>query len=152
MTSSAIDAVDWFALTNVVLVSGQIPVRPEYFPGSQVSQGSLTPSTGGVQGGSASYTQSISQITDVLIVPDQSLTGSNFLVYFPTAEYRRIDMTSSDPLVRVDMQFQTKNKQAQLAQLMLEPGSYLDVKVLFEMKPMKRDESGEAAPKRQRYA
>ena len=70
-------------------------------------------------------------ITD-LTTDEQSYRGS--ILYFPTAEYRWISLTTSQPISQVDIQVYWKSKIGQLIPFTLPSGGSCSLKILFRKK------------------
>lgn len=72
-----------------------------------------------------------------LIITDMNTLDNGYkptLLYVPSAEYRRLDLTGNRPLSSIDIQVWFKDKHGRLNELLLWSGGYCSMKLLFEKK------------------
>jgi hypothetical protein len=115
----------WSPVASIVFTSNTIPIisnqlsAPLVFNNGQSSSGI---------GNNANFAQIITDMTT-----NQQVFKPNVL-YNPTAEYRRIDMTGNTPLTNIDINVYWRDKLGQLIPFTLASGATASVKFLFERK------------------
>jgi hypothetical protein len=115
----------WSPVASIVFVSNTIPIvsnqlsAPLVFNDGQSSSGI---------GNNSNFAQIITDMTT-----NQQVFKPNVL-YNPTAEYRRIDMTGNTPLTNIDLNVYWRDKLGQLIPFELASGASASVKFLFERK------------------
>jgi hypothetical protein len=115
----------WSPVASIVFTSNTIPIisnqlsSPLIFNNGQVSTGI---------GNNANFAQIITDF-----VTNQQVFKPNVL-YTPTAEYRRIDMTGNTPLTNIDINVYWRDKLGQLVPFLLPSGATATIKFLFEKK------------------
>ena len=115
----------WTPVSSIVFTSNTMPIisnqlsTPLLFNNGQTSAG---------LGNNSNFAQII---TDM--VTNQQVFKPNIL-YSPTAEYRRIDMTGNLPLSNIDINVYWRNKVGALIPFTLASGSSATIKFLFERK------------------
>jgi hypothetical protein len=115
----------WTPVASIVFVSNTIPIvsnqlsAPLVFNNGQSSSGI---------GNNSNFAQIITDMTT-----NQQVFKPNIL-YSPTAEYRRIDMTGNTPLTNIDINVYWRDKLGQLIPFELASGSSASIKFLFERK------------------
>ena len=115
----------WSPVASIVFVSNTIPIvsnqlsAPLVFNNGQSSSGI---------GNNSNFAQIITDMTT-----NQQVFKPNVL-YNPTAEYRRIDMTGNTPLSNIDINVYWRDKLGQLIPFTLASGATASVKFLFERK------------------
>jgi hypothetical protein len=115
----------WSPVASIVFTSNTLPIisnqlsAPLIFNNGQTSTGI---------GNNANFAQ---VITD--FVTNQQVFKPNIL-YTPTAEYRRIDMTGNTPLTNIDINVYWRDKLGQLIPFLLASGATATIKFLFEKK------------------
>lgn len=115
----------WSPVASIVFTSNTIPIisnqlsAPLVFNNGQSSSGI---------GNNANFAQIITDMTT-----NQQVFKPNVL-YNPTAEYRRIDMTGNMPLTNIDINVYWRDKLGQLNPFLLASGATASVKFLFERK------------------
>ena len=115
----------WSPVASIVFTSNTIPIisnqlsAPLVFNNGQTSSG---------QGNNANFAQIITDMTT-----NQQVFKPNVL-YNPTAEYRRIDMTGNTPLTNIDINVYWRDKLGSLIPFTLASGATASVKFLFEKK------------------
>jgi hypothetical protein len=115
----------WTPVASIVFVSNTIPIvsnqlsAPLVFNNGQSSSGI---------GNNSNFAQIITDMTT-----NQQVFKPNIL-YNPTAEYRRIDMTGNTPLTNIDLNVYWRDKLGQLIPFELASGSSASIKFLFERK------------------
>lgn len=110
-----------------VVITSSMPVNAE-----SVSS-SFTGNSSGGNLPSQSSNSSLKIIAEFTIGQDAFLRGSN-LVYLPSAEYRRMDLTSQTPLTSVDFKIYWYDNQGVFYQYKLTSYESAVVKMLFEKK------------------
>lgn len=115
----------WTPVASIVFTSNTIPIisnqlsAPLVFNNGQSSTGI---------GNNANFAQIITDMAT-----NQQVFKPNVL-YNPTAEYRRIDMTGNTPLTNIDINVYWRDKLGQLIPFVLASGSSASIKFLFERK------------------
>jgi hypothetical protein len=115
----------WTPVASIVFTSNTIPIisnqlsAPLVFNNGQSSTGI---------GNNANFAQIITDMAT-----NQQVFKPNVL-YSPTAEYRRIDMTGNTPLTNIDINVYWRDKLGQLIPFVLASGSSASIKFLFERK------------------
>jgi len=115
----------WTPVSSIVFTSNTMPIisnqlsAPLLFNNGQTSSG---------LGNNANFAQII---TDM--ITNQQVFKPNIL-YSPSAEYRRIDMTGNLPLSNIDINVYWRNKIGSLIPFTLASGSSATIKFLFERK------------------
>jgi hypothetical protein len=115
----------WSPVASIVFTSNTIPIisnqlsAPLVFNNGQSSSGI---------GNNANFAQIITDMAT-----NQQVFKPNVL-YNPTAEYRRIDMTGNTPLTNIDINVYWRDKLGQLIPFTLASGASASVKFLFERK------------------
>lgn len=115
----------WTPVSSIVFTSNTIPIvsnqlsAPLIFNDGQVVVG---------DGNNTNFAQIITDLeTNLQVYKPQ-------LLYTPTAEYRRIDLTGNRPLVNIDIEVYWRDKLGGLNQFNLESGGSATIKFLFEKK------------------
>jgi len=115
----------WTPVASIVFTSNTLPIisnqlsAPLIFNNGQTSTGI---------GNNANFAQIITDFQT-----NQQVFKPNIL-YTPTAEYRRIDMTGNTPLTNIDINVYWRDKLGQLIPFLLASGSTATIKFLFEKK------------------
>jgi hypothetical protein len=115
----------WTPVASIVFTSNTIPIisnqlsAPLIFNNGQTSTGI---------GNNANFAQIITDFQT-----NQQVFKPNIL-YTPTAEYRRIDMTGNMPLTNIDINVYWRDKLGQLVPFLLPSGATATIKFLFEKK------------------
>jgi len=115
----------WTPVNSIVFTSNTIPIisnqlsTPLIFNNGQTSTGI---------GNNANFSQIITDFQT-----NQQVFKPNIL-YTPTAEYRRIDMTGNRPLTNIDINVYWRDKLGSLIPFTLASGSTASIKFLFEKK------------------
>lgn len=114
---------DWNSLRKIIIVSNTIPVIPEVIPVFN----------NGVQ---TNVTSSLPIITD--FVPSLNDAGDtrSIAYYYPTGQYRLIDMISEVPLIKIDLQIKWIDKQGNVYPLFITPNQQATVKLAFLKKDL----------------
>ena len=114
----------WNATRSLLLTSNMLPVRTEFVPTLQQLTGDNT---------SASSSQTI--ISDFLVPQEENvLKTRNTFQYLPTAEYRMMDLTSTQPIYTIDISMNWSDYRGGVWPLMINPGTSFSVKILFRRK------------------
>lgn len=115
----------WTPVSSIVFTSNTMPIisnqlsAPLLFNNGQTSSG---------LGNNSNFAQIITDL-----VTNQQVFKPNIL-YSPSAEYRRIDMTGNLPLSNIDINVYWRNKIGQLVPFTLASGASASIKFLFERK------------------
>jgi len=115
----------WSPVNSIVFTSNTVPIisnqlsAPLVFNNGQTSSGI---------GNNANFAQIITDFQT-----NQQVFKPNIL-YTPTAEYRRIDMTGNMPLTNIDINVYWRDKLGSLVPFTLASGSTASIKFLFEKK------------------
>jgi hypothetical protein len=115
----------WTPIASIVFTSNTLPIisnqlsAPLIFNNGQTSTGI---------GNNANFAQIITDFQT-----NQQVFKPNIL-YTPTAEYRRIDMTGNTPLTNIDINVYWRDKLGQLIPFFLPSGATATIKFLFEKK------------------
>lgn len=115
----------WTPIASIVFTSNTIPIisnqlsAPLIFNNGQTSSGI---------GNNANFAQIITDFAT-----NQQVFKPNVL-YTPTAEYRRVDMTGNTPLTNIDINVYWRDKLGQLNPFLLASGATAGIKFLFEKK------------------
>lgn len=108
----------WNSIRSLVLTTGTVPIKAEYIPNS--TQGSTSDNF-------------IPILTD--FEPLQSSGNDRSLIqYYPTSEYRLIDLRGATPLNTFDLQIYWQDKQQNRYPLYLPPLGSADIKFLLRKK------------------
>jgi len=120
----------WTPVASIVFTSNTLPIisnqlsAPLIFNNGQTSTGI---------GNNANFAQIITDFQT-----NQQVYKPNVL-YTPTAEYRRIDMTGNTPLTNIDINVYWRDKLGQLNPFLLASGATATIKFLFEKKHTQSD-------------
>lgn len=115
----------WTPVASIVFTSNTLPIisnqlsSPLIFNNGQTSTGI---------GNNANFAQVITDFQT-----NQQVFKPNIL-YTPTAEYRRVDMTGNTPLTNIDINVYWRDKLGQLVPFLLASGATATIKFLFEKK------------------
>lgn len=115
----------WTPISSIVFTSNTMPIisnqlsAPLLFNNGQTSNG---------LGNNSNFAQIITDL-----VTNQQVFKPNIL-YAPSAEYRRIDMTGNMPLNNIDINVYYRNKIGALVPFTLASGASASIKFLFERK------------------
>lgn len=116
------------SFTGLVLTTQSIPVRTEWVSGAQADYaGQINPAVN-------NNNTFFSILTDFELSQTDGYKLGGVVNYTPTAEYRRLSLTSSTPIFKLDLKVFWKDKYSNLRPLFLAPQSPLTVKLLFEKK------------------
>ena len=117
---------NWTPCAGIVFVSNTIPIVPNGLSAPLIFyEGSIL---NAFSGNNANFAQIITDIET-----NQNCYKPN-LLYAPTAEYRRISMSGTNPLTNIDVSVFWKNKLGELIPLYLPSGGTATLKFLFEKK------------------
>lgn len=115
---------NWSPVASIVFTTGTIPIVPNqlsaplvYFEG-QLVQTSNNPNFSNVLTDLAT--------NDMVYKPN--------LIYVPSAQYRLVDLTTSQPITNIDIQCFWKDKQGILRPFILLSGASASMKILFQKK------------------
>lgn len=107
---------NWYKFNRILLLSSNLGVRYSHF---------ATPDS---SGDDVIYPI----ITDFLInFNNRDNSVGSPLIYYPTAEYRIIDMLKEDPLQAINLAIRVSDQQGNVIELSLFPGDHFAVKLLF---------------------
>jgi hypothetical protein len=76
-------------------------------------------------------------LTDFQILITNGTEARSYAQFFPSGEYRLIDMTGTTPMTNIDIQVYWQDKFQQLYPLYINPLDSLDMKILFRKKSLK---------------
>lgn len=119
----------WSPVASLVFTSNTMPIVSNQLSAPLIFNNGVS-STG--IGNNANFAQII---TDM--VTNQQVFKPNVL-YSPTAEYRRVDMTGNTPLSNIDINVYWRDKLGQLVPFTLASGATASIKFLFERKEIYR--------------
>lgn len=113
---------NWNSVKAIVFTTGSIPIRYEFQPvfnqdGIQLDTGSLN------------YKPIV---TDFVPIVQNGFENRSTIIYNPTAEYRRIDLTSEMSLRKFDMQIFWQDNDLRMYPVYIGPQDLISVKILFE--------------------
>lgn len=108
----------WFDIDRIIIISETIPVIGEFTASQQTLNGGLTPT--------------VAVISDFVINIKNTTDYVTQLNYLPTAEYRRITLNSSGPLLKFDYQVKYQTKSGETVNLYIRPETSINIKFLFE--------------------
>jgi hypothetical protein len=111
-------------VSSIVFTTSSIPIVPNQMSGPLVYSNNQIVNT------SSNNNNFALVITDMTV--DGNYQGS--VLYNPSGEYRRIDLTGNSPLTNIDIQVFWKNRQGQLVPFYLWSGCSCSIKLLFEKK------------------
>lgn len=70
----------------------------------------------------------------VVLTPTERLTGTTAVVMIPQPVYRYFDLTSDDPLQKIDLQFYAADYSGALVPIPVEPGQAMNIKLIYDRK------------------
>ena len=120
ITQETPSVASWDQFVSLRLVTTLVPVRQEWLP---------------TVGSNGSNLGTRAVITDFNPTFSDQVDTRNYLQYFPQGEYRRIDLTSSEPLRSFDIQALWVDRLGQEHAIYIPDGESMDIKILFERKP-----------------
>lgn len=120
MSDESSSAIDWLSLSTLQITTSLLPVRPNMY------------GAGYLAGYNESVLTQSKVLTDFLIPTGDRLTSNSNLTYYPTAEYRRLDMIGSGPLNQVDASVNVIDRFGNSFPLLIAPGFSGSLKILFE--------------------
>jgi hypothetical protein len=107
-----------------VIVTSNLPVRQEILPQS-TQQDVFNPSN------PLSYISTLPILIDSRPDVNQFGLQNSSLIYFPTGEFRWIDLLSDGPLDRLSFEFLWQSSDQQIHELYLDPGESVSLKLYF---------------------
>lgn len=106
----------WYQFNKIIMLSNSLGVRHSYYSAPDQS------------GKNVVYPV----VTDFLINFDaHDNSPGSVLVYYPTAEYRILDLDSHTPLQNIDISLKVADVKGNVEDLMLMPGDHFSLKLLF---------------------
>lgn len=115
----------WTPISSIVFTSNTVPIISNQLSAPLIFNNGKT--SVGI-GNNANFAQIITDFQT-----NQQVFKPNIL-YTPTAEYRRIDMTGNQPLTNIDINVYWRDKLGSLVPFRLASGSTASIKFLFEKK------------------
>lgn len=115
----------WFSLRKIVVTSLSLPVRSEYVP-SVASNGNL----------GADVSSTLPIVTD--FVPNLVSPGDerSIAYYYPTSQYRLIDLISDTPLTKIDLTFYWEDTLGNLYPIFITSRQQVSAKIAFIKKSL----------------
>jgi hypothetical protein len=107
-----------------VIVTSNLPIRQEKLPQS-TQQNVFNPSN------PLSYISILPILTDFRPDVNQFGLQNSSLIYFPTGEFRWIDLLSDGPLDRLSFDFLWQSSDQEIHELKLNPGESVSLKLYF---------------------
>jgi hypothetical protein len=108
-----------------VIVTSNLPIRQETLPQS-TQQNVFNPSN------PLSYISTLPILTDFRPDVDQFGLQNSSLIFFPTGEFRWIDLLSDSPLDRLSFDFLWQSTDQEIHELELNPGESVSLKLYFK--------------------
>jgi len=127
MTQEFSTIPNWSPLTNITFTSNSLPIRHEWLSGGNVIQ-----QNNGTTGIVSNIFRPI--LTDFEIDNGLGFETRTFIHYFPTAEYRRIDLIGKIPIRNIDIQVWWKDNYDNLYPILIPAHDEVSIKILFEKK------------------
>ena len=119
----------WSPVQSVVLLTSLITTLPEAVAPAQYVGESLQGTLG------ASESPSEGQITDVALTLDSASDYRGFQIYYaPSAEYRWIELTSSQPIRQLDLRLAWRSRWGTVTPVVMPPNSSFSAKILLQRK------------------
>jgi hypothetical protein len=109
----------WYDIQSILLVSNNLGTRPEYI---------------GVMSEQGTNSQLPILAAFNVAVNAGDSNPSNKIVYYPTAEYRWVDIKSDKPIQEIDLKFYYSDREGGIYPLYLAPGDGFNVKCLFSIR------------------
>lgn len=130
MSQEFISLYNWNSMRNIVFVTSTIPIRSEAIPSqSGIASPFVTNAT------TASAFRPI--LTDFQLLVNEGPEARSYAQYFPSGEYRLVDVTGTNPLVNIDLKVYWQDKFQNLYPIYINPLDTLDIKILFRKKSIK---------------
>jgi hypothetical protein len=109
----------WFDVTKLIITSNALPCRGEQVPFENTG-----------------VSNSLPILTDYEITFDTTSASNGIFIYNPVSQYRLIDMTSSAPLSRIDLNFFYQNKDGDILPIYIPPSQNISIKLGFFKKSL----------------
>jgi hypothetical protein len=119
---------NWNDLRQIVFKSFNIPINYEYAP-----QPGLNPQNATSQSGAIIISP---ELTDIEPTPDPESNFRDTVYYQPGPQYRLVDMTSTQPLRKLDLQIFWRDNKLNEHSILIGPGYTATVKIGFLKKSM----------------
>ncbi len=116
----------WLSFQNLVFFSTAAGIRKEYTPLQSTNTAIL-------QSSGDNY---LPILTDFIIDFESGFEIRNTMTYYPTAQYKYIDLQSNSPLVNFDISVYWQDNYSNLYPLMIPAHAVLTMKILFVKKPV----------------
>lgn len=116
----------WYPFESIIFTSGSLPLRYEWISGGNTLQ--QAQGTNGVQ------SENFRRILTDFEIDINDFEIRSYIHYFPTAEYRRIDMLGNLPIKNIDIQVWWKDNYDNLYPILIPAHDVLTIKMLFERK------------------
>lgn len=113
--------VYWSALRRILITSNNIPVINEFLPVNSIDQG---------------IASSLPVLTDFVPSIEQPGQQRSIAYYYPTSQYRLVDMISNRPIQAVDLRIFWQDKQNNIYPLLLQVLQTASVKMIFVKKDL----------------
>lgn len=113
---------NFYAVKTILFTINNVPIRSEYIPSGTTSQNKVN-------------NNFLPIMTD--FVPALTNKAGDLLseiTYYPTAEYRLIDLIGSDPLSTIDIQVYWTDNYLRIYPLLIYPHDLINIKILFRNK------------------
>lgn len=125
----------WSPISSIVFCSNTLPIVSNNLSAPLVFSENITLTQGNASGNNSNFAQII---TDMSVGDNQY---SPYVLYNPTAEYRRVSMFGSSPLTNIDISVFWKDKLGVLRPFRLSSGGSCSIKILFEKKDVNNKRS-----------
>ncbi len=76
-------------------------------------------------------------LTDFQLLQDKGPEGRSYAQYFPSSEYRLVDLMGNRPLTEIDLQIQWQDRNLNLYPIYINPLDSADIKIMFRKKSIK---------------
>lgn len=114
----------WFDLRKIIITSNSMPIAPEIVPAL----------------GSGGVSTNLQIVTDFAITLSSTGQVDQVAVYNPTSQYRLIDMTSTNPITRIQFSFQWEDKFGTIYPIYISPLQQASLKMGFFKKSLYKHE------------
>lgn len=113
----------WSSLRKIIIASNTIPILSEIVPSH-------------LSGSQSGITSSFPIITDFVPNIDQSNQSRSIAYYYPTSQYRLVDMIGDGPLNKIDLQIYWQDKNGNMYPLYISPLQQASIKIAFIRKSL----------------
>ncbi len=133
----------WTSLRKIVIATNTIPVRNEYVPATNNLANSVKVNDVAniINSNQSGVNVSYPILTD--FVPNISLSGESRSIayYVPSGQYRLIDLISTNPLQKIDIQLFWEDRDGNLYPLLISLFQRVDIKLAFLRKSLYKNPS-----------